>query len=191
MEEEIPEMITVEVSSIAEQMLFMQKMSSMQRTHNTLAKDMETMLLLASEYLTDADKMQPLIRACIKEFFSLVESDLYLINQFIPYSNFNERDDLGRKFKKTYRQHARTFRKKDIVRAFQDKFYKKFFQLKLKRDEIVHPKGRQSIEVTGDDLDRVCAVYSTYRNFIIQLMTNIGVSTKVPWENFRNGNIRF
>lgn len=189
MDEQLPEMITVEVGSLQEQIAFMGKMSSMQRTHNMLAKDIETLLALTNEQFTNPDRMQPLIRACLKELFSLVEADLYLINQFIPYPDFKERDDLGQKFKKTFRHHARTFKKEDIVKAFQERFYANFYKLKLKRDDIVHPKGLHSIEVKSDDLTLISEVYKIYRNFVIQLMTNVGVSTKIPWKDFLSGNI--
>ena len=52
--------------------------------------------------------------------------------------------------------------------------------MKLKRDDIVHPKGRESIDVTLVNLDEVIAVYEEYRSYIIQLMTNIGFSTQLP-----------
>jgi hypothetical protein len=184
MKEETPEMECVEVTSFEEQMLYMQKMSEMQRTHNTLAKDMETLVAIAKEQASDNERIQPLIRASIKEFFSLVEADIFLVNQFNPYPDYKERDDLGRKFKKTYRHHARTFKKEDVQKAYQSRFYGMFYVLKEKRDELMHPKGRTSICVTTDDLNTVNLVYETYRKFVITLMTNVGVSFKVPANQF-------
>lgn len=191
MKEETLEMECVEVNSFEEQMLYMQKMTEMQRTHNTLAKDIETLVAIAKEQASDTDRIQPLIRACIKELFSLVEADLFLINQFNPYPDYNERDDLGRKFKKTYRHHAKTFKKQDIQKSYQSRFYGKFYTLKWKRDEFMHPKGRTSISVTTDDLANVNQVYETYRKFVISLMTNVGVSIKIPIEQFLKGPLSF
>jgi hypothetical protein len=191
MEEKIPEMECVEVGSFAEQMNYMQKMSELQRTHNLLVKDIETLVAITNEHFHDQERIQPLIRACIKELFSLIEADLFLINQFNPYPDYRERDDLGRKFKKTYRHHATTFKKEDIQKAFQSKFYSKLYTLKWKRDELMHPKGRHSIEVNSSDLITVGEVYETYRQFVSTLMTNVGVSIKIPIEDFLSGRFKF
>ena len=66
-----------------------------------------------------------------------------------------------------------------------------FYKLKLKRDDIVHPKGLQSIEAANNDLGLISEIYKTYRNFVVQLMSNVGVSTTVSWKDFLSGNIRF
>ena len=184
MKEETLEMECVEVNSFGEQFLYMQKMNEMQRTHNILAKDIETLAAIAKEQVSDNERIQPLIRACIKELFSLVEADLFLINQFNPYPDYKEMDDLGRKFKKTYRHHAKTFNKEDIQKSYQSRFYGMFYALKWKRDEFMHPKGRTSISVTTNDLINLNQVYETYRKFVITLMTNVGVSIKIPIEQF-------
>ena len=180
MKEEIPEMECVQVDSFEEQLNTMKKMSEMQRTHNTLAKDIEVLTEMAKENTTNTDRIQPLIRACIKEFFSLVEGDLYLINRFLPYDGYDDKDNLNRKFKSTYRHHAKSFKKEEIKQEYQSKSYGRLYRLKLKRDDIVHPKSRQGIEVTVQDLDEVIAIYKEYRNYITQLMSNIGFSTQLP-----------
>lgn len=180
MENEISEMECIPVGSFDEQLNIMQKMSEMQRTHNTLAKDIEVLTEIAKENTINTERIKPLIRACIKELFSLVEGDLYLINQFLPYEGYDDKDNLNRKFKKTYRHHAKTFKKEKIKQDYQSKSYGRLYRLKLKRDDIVHPKGREGIDVTLADLDEVIAVYQDYRNYIIQLMTNIGFSIQLP-----------
>jgi hypothetical protein len=191
MEDKESEMECVEVNSFNEQMVFMQKMSEMQRTHNLLAKDIETLIVIAKEQEDNDQRIQPLIRACIKELFSLIEADLFLINQFIPYPDYSDRDDLGRKFKKTYRHHAKTFKKEEVQKQFQSKFYGRLYGLKWKRDEIVHPKGRTSIDVSINDLTAVSEIYETYRKFVITLMTNVGVSIKLPIEDFLSCRFKF
>lgn len=180
MEEEIPDMECIQVGSMEEQFALMQKMTEMQRTHNVLAKDIEVLTEITKENTINAERIKPLIRACIKELFSLVEGDLYLINQFLPYEGYDDKDNLNRKFKKTYRHHAKSFKKEKIKQDYQSKSYGRFYRLKLKRDDIVHPKGRQGINVSLADLDEVIAVYQEYRSYIIQLMTNIGFSIQLP-----------
>ena len=80
MEGQIPEMECIKVGSFEEQLHILQKMIMMQRTHNKLAKDFEMLTEISKENIKNAERIKPLIRACIKELFSLVEGDLFLIN---------------------------------------------------------------------------------------------------------------
>jgi hypothetical protein len=180
MDNQTNEMECIAVDSPEEQFSLMQKMIEMQRTHNTLAKDIVVLTEIAKENANNTERIKPLIRACIKELFSLVEGDLYLINQYLPYKEYDDKDNLNRKFKQTYRHHAKSFKKEDIKQQYQSRSYGRLYRLKLKRDDIVHPKSRQGIDVTLADLDEVLVVYQEYRDYIIQLMTNIGFSTQVP-----------
>jgi hypothetical protein len=180
MEKGIPEMYCIPVGSLEEQLTILQKMTTMQRTHNALAKDLETLIAIARENGNHSERIKPLIRACIKEFFSLVEGDLYLINQFLPYNGYDDREHLNKKFKNTYRHHAKSFQKEQVKNQFQSKAYGRLYRLKLKRDGIVHPKGLHVLEVDTADLDEVSRVYEEYRGYVIQLMTNIGFSIHLP-----------
>ena len=170
----------IPVGTLEEQFAIMQKMSIMQRTHNALAKDFETLAAIAKENSDDAERIKPLIRACIKELFSLVEGDLYLINQYLPYEGYTDTDNLSKKFKKTYRHHSKSFKKEELKIQYQSKYYGRLYRLKQKRDDIVHPKGLQAIDVVATDLNEVIDVYQEYRMYIIQLMTNIGFSVQLP-----------
>lgn len=180
MEGQVPEMECIQVGSFEEQLHILQKMSMMQRTHNQLAKDFEMLTEISQENSADVERIKPLIRACIKELFSLVEADLFLINQFRPYEGYDDKDNLNKKFKKTFRHHAEGFKKLNIKQEYQSKSYGRLYRLKLKRDEIVHPKSLQGIDVTITDLAEVITVYQGYRTYIIQLMTNIGFSSQMP-----------
>lgn len=186
MENEIPEMECIPVESFDQLVPIVQKMGIMQRTHNMLAKDFETLVDIAKENAENSIRIKPLIRACIKELFSLVEADLYLINQYQPYDGYSNWDKLNEKFKKTYRHHAKNFKKQDLKNQYQSKSYARLYKLKQKRDDIVHPKGLQTIDVTLDDLQEVTEVYNEYRNYVIQLMSNIGFSVELPI-SFLNG----
>lgn len=180
MEDEIPEMECIPVKNLEELFPLVQKMGIMQRTHNMLTKDFETLGEIAKENAENANRIKPLIRACIKELFSLVEADLYLINQYLPYDGYSDRDKLNEKFKKTYRHHSESFKKRDLRNQYQNKSYARLYRLKLRRDDIVHPKGLHTINVTLEDLQEVTEVYHEYRNYIIQLMSNIGFSVELP-----------
>ncbi|MDM1521516.1 hypothetical protein [Myroides odoratimimus] len=179
MKNKIPYMHCIQVDSFEEQIRIVQKMSMMQRTHNKLAEDFEFLKIITKKAIDENEISQPLIRACIKEFFSLVEGDLFLINQYLPYKEYSDKDNLINKFKKTFRHHSESFEKVKIKDSYQSKSYEKFYRLKLKRDQIVHPKSLQSIDVSIQDFNDTSDVYSEYRNYILQLMTNIGFSSQI------------
>src|SRR5690349_16834024 len=88
-----------------------QNMRIFQLVHNELRKDFEAIYELAKNKIDDIEVAKPLIRGCIKELFSLIEADIYLLNQFNPYLGYNEKDSFTKKFKKTYKHHGRTFNK--------------------------------------------------------------------------------
>lgn len=92
MEDEIPDMECIQVGSFEEQLHIVQKMSIMQLTHNKLAKDFEMLTEICKENINNTERIKPLIRACIKELFSLVEVDLFLINQFLPYTGYDDKE---------------------------------------------------------------------------------------------------
>lgn len=178
MDNNIPDMQCIQVDSLEEQLRIAQKMSIMQTTHNKLAEDFEFLKAITEKTIDENENLQPLIRACIKEFFSLVEGDLFLINQYLPYKGYDDKDNLINKFKKTFRHHSKSFKKVNLKDSYQSKSYGKFYRQKLKRDQIVHPKSLQSINVSIQDFENIVEVYNEYRAYILQLMKNIGFSSQ-------------
>ena len=179
MEDQIPDMQCVPVDTLEELCQIAQKMSKMQGVHNKLAEDFEVLVGIANENLKDEKRIKPLIRACIKEFFSLVEGDLFLINQYLPYKGYDDKDKLNEKFKRTFRHHAESFKKQGVKEAYQSRSYGRLYSLKMKRDAIVHPKNIKDIDVAHEDLDKVICVYDEYSKYIEQLMRNIGFSSNM------------
>lgn len=179
MKNQIPDMQCVSVDTLEELCQIAQKMSKMQGVHNKLAEDFEVLVGIANENIKDEKRIKPLIRACIKEFFSLVEGDLFLINQYQPYKGYDDKDKLNEKFKRTFRHHAESFKKQGVKEAYQSRSYGRLYSLKMKRDAIVHPKNIEGIDVINKDLDEVIYVYGEYRKYIEQLMRNIGFSSNM------------
>ncbi len=95
------------------------KMGEFQRTHNLLAGDIDRLLEVYRE-CSEAQK-PALARAIYKEFFSMVEADLYLINQFNPYQGFDDMHTMVPKFKKTYKHHGVTFEKAKIHEKYKER----------------------------------------------------------------------
>ena len=150
-----------------------------QRVHNELRKDFEMVYELTKTKVNNIEIARPLIRGCIKEFFSLMEADIFLLNQFNSYAGYNERHDFRKKFKKTFRHHAKTFSKQAEVLKFNSSHFKQLIIQKNKRDEVTHPKGRESIRVDETNLEDIYNLFTKYNTFISESMTNVFVSTKI------------
>jgi len=170
----------IEKSSLAELHDTFQKMREFQLTHNALKKDIEHLYSLTINANNPPAILAALIRACHKEFFSLVEGDLYLINQFNPYTGYSDRDPMVAKFKKTYRHHTQVFKKHGLYEKFQSASFQSFLLLTEKRHGFTHPKGRQSLLAKQEDLLLFDAVFLAYNDHINALMANVGVSVEVP-----------
>src|SRR5688572_26262367 len=137
-------------------------MITFQRVHNELRKDFQMIYELAKGKIEDTELIKPLIRSCYKELFSLIEADIYLLNQFNPYSGYQDKHDFVKKFKQTFKHHSNTFNKQDIVLDFNSLNFELLLSQKHKRDEVTHPKGKQSIEVNTTNLEEVYSLYERY-----------------------------
>ena len=153
-------------------------MRTFQLVHNELRKDFEMIYELAKNKIEDLEVVKPLIRGCIKELFSLMEADIYLLNQFNPYLDYNDRDDFCKKFKKTFKHHGKTFNKQDTNSKFNSSHFKLLLIQKNKRDEVTHPKGRNSIRVEGTDLEGIYDLFTKYNSFVNESMTNVFISAR-------------
>jgi hypothetical protein len=149
-----------------------------QKTHNALVADIVKLYKIATAV---ESFIQPtLIRALYKEFFSMVEADLYLINQFNPYQGYDDKETIVPKFKKTYRKHSQDFKKAGIHQQYQSAEFRYFLTMVSKRHGFTHPKGRHSIKVVVDDITLFKKVFDTYRAHINTLMTDVGFEIHLP-----------
>jgi hypothetical protein len=154
------------------------KSREFQFTHNALVADIK--ILLKALKLADDRQKPVLMRALYKEFFSMVEADLYLINQFNPYDNYTDKDTFIPKFKKTYRKHAEDFKKADLHKKYQSAEFGHFLILVERRHHFTHPKGRPSLQVKPIDLTTLESVFETYSAHINALMKNVGFELRLP-----------
>lgn len=155
-------------------------MRTFQLVHNELRKDFEMIYELAKSKIQDIEILKPLIRGCIKELFSLMEADIYLLNQFNPYLNYTDKDDFCKKFKRTFKHHSITFNKQDTNLKFNSSHFKLLLVQKQKRDAVTHPKGKNSISVQQSDLEEIYDLFQKYNSFINESMTNVFISIRVP-----------
>jgi hypothetical protein len=157
-----------------------QRMTRFQVVHNELRKDFLTVYHLALKSRNDSKVPNALVRACVKELFTLIEADVYMYNQYNPYKGFDDKDPILTKFKKTFKHHGKEFNKYNNVLAFNSRHLKSLKEAKTIRDAITHPKGIESIQVSEDDLTLVHEVYIAYTKFVNQLMTGTAIQFSLP-----------
>jgi len=170
----------------------MQNLGLFQRLHNELKKDFEELYHLTSQAINAGKSSPELIRACVRELFSLIEADLYYLNFINPYPDFHEREGVVEKFKKTYKHHCKVYQLEDTVTALiASNDWKTFLDLKEKRDQLMHPKGRESINVTKDTFIIAYSFFKIYTDFVSKSMTGVGVQYSMSTEDtlkFLNDN---
>ena len=159
----------------------MKLMREFQLVHNELRKDYLKIYDLVQGSKHNAEQTPPLIRACLKELFSLMEADIYLYNKWNPYPGYFDRESFLTKFKRTYKNHAATFPNEN--RAVLDSGYKsRYIELLVallrKRDAVTHPKGLGSIRLNDSDLQQIHTLYERYTDFIKEMFVNVLVEVK-------------
>lgn len=169
----------ITVDSLDALNIMMGKLTEFQLIHNELRKDFLSIYKIALENKEESNT-GPLGRACIKELFALIEADIYLINQFNPYTGYKDFERFNKKLKNTYSHHATTFGKEDICKNFINNDLNIIEELKLVRDNTTHPKERKLIYVNLETLNRAYEFYEIYTKFVSDMMTNVFVSTTIP-----------
>src|SRR5680860_1370791 len=87
-------------------------LSSYQKTHNIIRKDYLNLLDITRGALQNQKSFNTLYRACIRELFSLIESDLYSLNGLDPYRGYHDYDGFKSKFKKRLNKFLRPGKRK-------------------------------------------------------------------------------
>ena len=76
------------------------KMLAFQSMHNRMIKEINALFFHTKSHLSTQDLGSVFIRCLYREFLSLVEANLNLLNQFNPYPDYIETAKLMQKFKK-------------------------------------------------------------------------------------------
>jgi|SRR5680860_526024 len=156
-------------------------LSSYQKTHNIIRKDYLNLLDITRGALQNQKSFNTLYRACIRELFSLIESDLYSLNGLDPYRGYHDYDGFKSKFKKTIKQVFKTWEKEDLQKKYFDQNLEQLFNFLELRDKITHPKSPDDFkDAILDDVDKVAQVFQEYRSLIHKLMDDffIGINEK-------------
>ena len=150
-----------------------------QKTHNIIRNDYVNLIELTSDSQNDQKKFNSLYRACLRELFSLIESDLYNLNRLDYYKGYNDKDKFIIKFKKTFKQICKTWGKTDIQKTYFDKKLENLKKIKRERDRITHPKRPKDFKITTfEDFNNFKRAFNDYDDFINVIMDGFFIGMK-------------
>jgi hypothetical protein len=164
-----------------------QVMHDFQTIHNVIRKDYIELLRLTEENNASKGSFDALYRASIRSLFSLIEADISGLNMLDGYPGYDDqKHKLIPKFKKTYIQIAKTWNKETIQQQYFSSKMQALLRLKIKRDQLVHPKTHLHIhEASPEAFAELKQVFNDYDRFVNDLMNGffIGTKIKVNWGN--------
>jgi len=172
--------------SFEDMMIAAQVMRKFQTIHNVLRKDYMELLRITEEHKENKVSFDALYRASLRSLFSLIEADISGLNNLDVYADYNDRHALIPKFKKTFKQIAKTWNKQPIQQKYFAAKLEALIGLKAKRDELVHPKEHIHIhEATVIEFDQLKTVFKDYDDFVNEMMSNffVGTTIRVDWGN--------
>lgn len=126
-------------------------LTNYQKRHNTLRKDYQLLLDLTEQSKTKQSEYNALFRASVRGLLSLIESDIYGLNQLDPYTGYDDNHNFENKFKRTFKQVCQTWNKNEIFQDYLDSRYFLLKTFKRKRDKLIHPKTIQDIIIASDE----------------------------------------
>jgi hypothetical protein len=172
---------TKEYNNLDEMFAAAQTMRQFQKIHNIIRPDFILLLKITEEQKNDKDRFNTLYRACLIRFFTLIEADIYGLNQFDMYSDYDDKKDrFIEKFKETYKQICMTWNKQELQKKYFDTKLQSLKELKSKRDNLVHPKQIEHIhKASEEDFNKVNTAFDDYDKFINDLMNDFFIGTKI------------
>lgn len=175
---------TKQYDNLNEMLSAAQTMGKFHRIHNVIRPDFMLLLKIAEEQKSNEKEFDALYRACLTRFFTLIEADIYGLNQLDMYDGYDDKKDrFIEKFKETYKQICKTWNKEEIQKKYYDSKLQGLVELKKKRDELVHPKELEHIHKASEkDFQTLKSVFEDYDKFINDLMNDFFLSTTVPFK---------
>lgn len=153
-----------------------------QKTHNIIRNDYIELLNLAESLLGNENQFNALYRACMRELFSLIESDLFGLNQLDKYNGYKDQEGLVKKFEKTFVQISQTWSKNDLWKGYFDEKFENLKKIKIERDRTTHPKKPEDFkQISLSDFNILKAIFHDYDNFINELMNGFFIGLKLPY----------
>ncbi|MDP3352339.1 MAG: hypothetical protein Q8S44_01185 [Flavobacteriaceae bacterium] len=146
---------------------------NLQKTHNIIRNDYLNLINLTFDHIENQKLFNTLYRSCLRELFSLIESDIFNLNRLDKYHNYTDNDKFIFKFKKTFKQICKTWKKDDVQKHYFDSKLEFLIIIKKERDKITHPKSPIVFkDVTLDNFNKLKLVFNQYDDFINEVMNN-------------------
>lgn len=170
--------------NLNEMLIAAQIMGKFQTIHNIIRPDFLVLLSITEEQKSDEKEFDALYRACLTRIFTLIEADIYGLNQLDMYESYDDKKDrFIEKFKETYKQICKTWNKVELQKKYFDSKLQGLIELKKKRDDLVHPKELEHIHKASDkDFQILKTVFEDYDKFINDLMNGFFLSTTMPFQ---------
>lgn len=170
-----------EYGNLSEMLKAAQIMGKFQEIHNIIRPDFLVLLRITEEQKLNQENFDAVYRACLIRFFTLIEADIYGLNQLDMYDGYDDKKDrFIEKFKETFKQICKTWNKDELRKTYFDSKLQGLVELKVKRDNLVHPKEVEHIHKSTDkDFQILKRGYEDYDKFINDLMNDFFLSTKI------------
>lgn len=151
-----------------------------QKRHNIIRKDYEVLLAITDKYQNDIEKFDALYRASLKGFLSLIESDIFGLNQVDKFEGYSDKLSFEEKFKKTFKQICSTWNKDEIIQEYLDSKYGLLKSIKKKRDRLVHPKTSADIvNASKNEFLDLSRAFKDYYKMLHSIMDDFFISIDV------------
>jgi hypothetical protein len=148
--------------------------------HNSLRNDFENLVKLTEKHASIEKDYDTLYRACVRSVLVIIESDVYGLNQIDPYEGYTDNHDFETKLKSTLKQIGKTFNKADITSEYLNTKYQKFKNIKIKRDELTHPKNENHFHtVSLSAIKELKEVYNDYDDMVNRLMNGFFLKIQI------------
>ena len=175
-----------EYNSLTDLLEAAQIMGKFQKIHNIIRLDFLVLLKITEEQKSNETDFDALYRACLTRLFTLIEADIYGLNQLDMYDGYDDKKDrFIEKFKESYKRICKTWNKEELQKIYFDSKLQGLIELKKKRDDLVHPKEVEHIHKASDkDFQTLKAAFDNYDKFINDLMNDFFLSTKIDSSSF-------
>lgn len=170
---------TKNYSNLTEMFRAVKEMGKFQKIHNVIRDDYKNLLDITEKNIDSITYFDALYRASLRSLFSLIEADIHSLNQLEEYENYDDKDSFIDRFKRTFKQVAKTWNKEDIQIQYFDSKFKELKKLKTMRDQLIHPKELDHIHsASNQKFTQLLQVFNDYDKFTQDLMNNFFVSTE-------------
>lgn len=160
-------------------------MSEFQKIHNIIRKDYIELINVTEKHKSIKKEFDSLYRACLKGLFSIIEADIFGLNNLDKYEGYSDKHSFEEKFKKTFKQVCKTWNKSELQKKYFDGKYRKMKELKQKRDELIHPKKIEHLhEANESEFEILKNVFNDYDLFINSLMDDFYISMDINLMDF-------